>query len=148
MNLGLLPTCKEELESAVNDLTSDKVQLQTTMDLLDGALRTLEDLKPQVCRQHYELWRAQGRDIFMKGKASKNWRIFLKLVQINSLRGSYWPLAVTGLVGLEAGSCLFSVGSMTASVVDFQAKREEELEALKTAMCTLDKEGVEPMCKK
>ena len=29
-----------------------------------------------------------------------------------------------------------------------QAKREEELEALKTAMCTLDKEGVEPMCKK
>ena len=41
------PTCKEELESAVNDLTSDKVQLQTTMDLLDGALRTLEDLKPQ-----------------------------------------------------------------------------------------------------
>lgn len=42
-----MPTCKEELESAVNDLTSDKVQLQTTMDLLDGALRTLEDLKPQ-----------------------------------------------------------------------------------------------------
>lgn len=31
----------------MNDLTSDKVQLQTTMDLLDGALRTLEDLKPQ-----------------------------------------------------------------------------------------------------
>lgn len=40
------------------------------------------------------------------------------------------------------------VSSMTASVADFQAKREEELEALKTAMCTLDKEGVEPMCKK
>ena len=31
----------------MSDLTSDKVQLQTTMDLLDGALRTLEDLKPQ-----------------------------------------------------------------------------------------------------
>ena len=78
---------EEELESAVNDLTSDKVQLQTTMDLLDGALRTLEDLKPQ---------------------------------------------------------CVDS----TMSYEERKAKREEELEALKTAMCTLDKEGVEPMCKK
>lgn len=56
--------------------------------------------------------------------------------------GSHW----FGWFDLEA-VCLL-VGSMTASVVDFQAKREEELEALKTAMCTLDKEGVEPMCKK
>lgn len=56
-------------------------------------------------------------------------------------------MAVTGLVGL-IWKLFFLLSSMTASVVDFQAKREEELEALKTAMCTLDKEGVEPMCKK
>lgn len=56
--------------------------------------------------------------------------------------GSYW----FGWFDLEA--VFFFVSSMTASVADFQAKREEELEALKTAMCTLDKEGVEPMCKK
>lgn len=78
---------EEELESAENELKSGKTQLQTTMDLLDGALRTLEDLKPQ---------------------------------------------------------CVDS----TMSYEERKAKREEELEALKTAMCTLDKEGVEPMCKK
>lgn len=38
---------EEELENAENELKSGKTQLQTTMDLLDGALRTLEDLKPQ-----------------------------------------------------------------------------------------------------
>lgn len=78
---------EEELENAENELKSGKTQLQTTMDLLDGALRTLEDLKPQ---------------------------------------------------------CVDS----TMSYEERKAKREEELEALKTAMCTLDKEGVEPMCKK
>lgn len=70
---------EEELENAENELKSGKTQLQTTMDLLDGALRTLEDLKPQ---------------------------------------------------------CVDS----TMSYEERKAKREEELEALKTAMCTLDKE--------
>lgn len=49
----------------MNDLTSDKVQLQTTMDLLDGALRTLEDLKPQCVdsTMSYEERKALGHSL-------------------------------------------------------------------------------------
>ena len=41
---------------------SGKTQLQTTMDLLDGALRTLEDLKPQCVdsTMSYEERKAPG----------------------------------------------------------------------------------------
>eukprot|EP00440_Ansanella_granifera_P030267 gb/GFBE01032886.1/.p1 GENE.gb/GFBE01032886.1/~~gb/GFBE01032886.1/.p1 ORF type:complete len:723 (+),score=308.40 gb/GFBE01032886.1/:1-2169(+) len=38
---------EEEVEVTLNDMKSSKAELTATMDLLDGALRTLEDLKPQ-----------------------------------------------------------------------------------------------------
>eukprot|EP00440_Ansanella_granifera_P051384 gb/GFBE01055702.1/.p1 GENE.gb/GFBE01055702.1/~~gb/GFBE01055702.1/.p1 ORF type:complete len:713 (+),score=265.19 gb/GFBE01055702.1/:1-2139(+) len=76
---------EEDLASVVQNMKQGKLDLQGDMDLLDGALWTLEDLKPR-CVDNKE------------------------------------------------------------SYEERQAKREEEINALKTALCTLDADNVEPMC--
>jgi len=76
---------KEDQESSENSLQSMESELGRTMDLLDAALRTLEDLKPQ---------------------------------------------------------CVDNV----MSYEERKAKRDAEIASLKTAMCTLDPEGVEKEC--
>jgi len=75
----------EDLATTEATLTQKMTDLKTAMDLLDGALKTLEDLKP-MCTD----------------------------------------------------------SSMTYA--ERVAKREEEIEALKQALCILDTEGVEPDC--
>jgi len=78
---------QEDFKTTENDLEAKKAELTTTIGLLDDALKTLEDLKPQ---------------------------------------------------------CVDNVMSYEERV----AKRDKEIESLKTAMCALDPEGKEDACKK